>query len=140
MLQPTPLPKHHPIPRKLAVFESQAKALSQERDFYRAPLTTFFHHGVNNVGVEMNASTGSGQDCTGINDGSKNSVLMTYLPDAWNWGAEIFCECEVRYICKDPERDGYLVFYAWHDSGRTKFKDVLLDQLMWVRAVSMLFL
>lgn len=37
----------------------------------------------------MKASTLSGQDCTGVNDGSKNSVLMNYLPDAWNWGAEM---------------------------------------------------
>ena len=83
----------------------------------------------------MKASTGSGQDCTGVNDGSKNSVLMNYIPDAWNWGAEIFCECEVRYVHRNPKGNGYIIFYAWHGDGRDEFKDSFYNQLMWVRAV-----
>jgi hypothetical protein len=37
----------------------------------------------------MHASTGSGNDTTGVNDGSKTTTLVTYLSDAWNWGAEM---------------------------------------------------
>ncbi|KAF2790259.1 FAD/NAD(P)-binding domain-containing protein, partial [Melanomma pulvis-pyrius CBS 109.77] len=140
MFQPTPYPTTSPCPQKLSVFEKQAKTLKQERNFYRAPQTTFFHDGINNAGVEMKASTGSGNDTTGINDGSKNSVLMNYLPDAWNWGAEIFCECEVRYIQKDKKGKGYLVFYAWHGDGREGFGDEFNEQLMWVRARELCFL
>lgn len=136
MLQPTPYPKKLPTPKKLQVLEEQAKTLGLESNFRRVPLTTFFHNGLNNAGVEMKASTGSGQDCTGINDGSKHSVLMNYLPDAWNWGAEIFCECEVRYVCKDQQRGGYIVFFAYHGDGRKNFKDHFYRDLMWVRAVS----
>jgi hypothetical protein len=136
MLQPTPYPEDYPPLRKLQVLEKQAKALGQGANFYRVPQTTFFHDGLNNVGVEMKASTGSGQDSTGVNDGSKHSVLMNYLPDAWNWGAEIFCECEVRYIRKDPRGQGYIVFFAWHEDGRDEFKDDFYNQLLWVRAVS----
>jgi choline dehydrogenase-like flavoprotein len=90
----------------------------------------------------MKASTLSGQDCTGVNDGSKSSVLMNYLPDAWNWGAEIFCECEVRYVKKDPSGKGYLVFYAWHgnDRNRADFKDLFHNELMWVHAKELCFL
>lgn len=123
------------MPKKLSVLEAQAKALGQEENFYRPPQTTFFHNGRNSAGVEMNASTGSGQDCTGVNDGSKNSVLVTYIADAWNWGAEIFCECEVRYIHKEQDQDGYTIFFAWHGDGRGKFEDEFQTQLMWVRAV-----
>ncbi|KAJ6486130.1 hypothetical protein C8R47DRAFT_980022 [Mycena vitilis] len=140
MLQPAPYPDDYPRLKKLDVLEKQAKALSQEGNFYRVPQTTFFRDGLNNAGVEMKASTGSGQDCTGVNDGSKHSVLMNYLPDAWNWGAEIFCECEVRYIRQDPRGDGYLIFFAWHGEGRDAFQDDFYNQLMWVRAKELCFL
>ncbi|KAF7342089.1 FAD/NAD(P)-binding domain-containing protein [Mycena venus] len=140
MLQPTPYPEDYPPLKKLQVLEKQAKALGQGANFYRVPQTTFFHNGLNNVGVEMKASTGSGQDCTGVNDGSKHSVLMNYLPDAWNWGAEIFCECEVRYIRKDPRGKGYIVFFAWHHDGRDAFKDDFYNNLLWVRAKELCFL
>ncbi|KAJ6588572.1 hypothetical protein B0H19DRAFT_923787 [Mycena capillaripes] len=140
MLQPTPYPEDYPPLKKLQVLEKQAKLLGQEQNFYRVPQTTFFHNGLNNVGVEMKASTGSGQDCTGINDGSKHSVLMNYLPDAWNWGAEIFCECEVRYIQKDSRGNGYIIFFAWHVDGRDAFQDDFYHQLMWVRAKELCFL
>ena len=135
MLQPSPYPDTYPTPKKLKVLEKQAAALGQSANFSRVPQTTFFEDATNNVGVDMKASTGSGQDCTGVNDGSKNSVLMNYIPDAWNWGAEIFCECEVRYVHHDPQGNGYIVFYAWHGDGRDKFKDSFYNELMWVRAV-----
>jgi cholesterol oxidase len=45
---------------------------------------------VNHMGVKQEASTLSGQDATGVNDWSKNSTLMNYLPDAWNHGAEMY--------------------------------------------------
>ncbi|KAF2147047.1 uncharacterized protein K452DRAFT_218057 [Aplosporella prunicola CBS 121167] len=140
MLQPTAYPEDYPPLQKLSVLEKQAKALNQGQNFYRVPQTTFFHDGVNNAGVEMKASTGSGQDCTGVNDGSKNSVLMNYIPDAWNWGAEIFCECEVRYIHRDRDGNGYIVFFAWHGDKRQAFKDYFYSDLMWVRAKEFCFL
>ncbi|KAK7513213.1 hypothetical protein IWZ03DRAFT_395927 [Phyllosticta citriasiana] len=140
MLQPSPYPEDYPSLHKLSVLEKQAKALGKEQNFYRVPQTTFFHDGLNVAGVEMKASTGSGQDCTGVNDGSKNSVLMNYIPDAWNWGAEIFCGCEVRYVCCDEERGGYIIFFAWHGGERHKFKDEFYSELKWVRAKELCFL
>ncbi|KAJ7177844.1 hypothetical protein C8R46DRAFT_1212580 [Mycena filopes] len=140
MLQPTPYPQDYPLLNKLSVLEKQAKALGYEENFYRVPQTTFFHNGLNNAGVEMKASTASGQDCTGVNDGSKHSVLMNYLPDAWNWGAEIFCECEVRYVHRDASGSGYIIFFAWHGDGRDAFKEEFYDELMWVRAKELCFL
>lgn len=83
MLLPTQYPLNYPSPKKLEVFKEQAHALGKADRFYRVHQTTFFHNGPNNTGVEMYASTGSGQDCTGVNDGSKNSVLMNYIPDAY---------------------------------------------------------
>jgi hypothetical protein len=153
MLQPTPYPSTEPQLHKLNVFEEQSKALNQHHNFYRPPLTTFFSEGYNAAGVKMNASTGAGNDCTGVNDGSsqlfnekclrdisnrcsgsKNSILMTYLPDAWNWGAEIFCEVDVAYIRPDKTSGHSLVYYTY--LGGEKSKKAKGQELMWVRVVS----
>lgn len=102
------------------------------------PQTTRFHDGPNSTGVYMRGSTLTGMDATGINDGSKSSTLVNYLSDAWNWGAEMFCECEVRYVTKAPDREGYIVWFAWHSEKRGKF-DTLYDDLMWVHAKKFVF-
>ena len=90
MLQPEPYPKDYPSLPKLEMLQRQAKALGFEDKFYRPPQTTRFVDGPNHVGVEMQASTLTGMDTTGVNDGSKNSTLVTYVADAWNWGAEMY--------------------------------------------------
>lgn len=108
--------------------------------FRRVRQTTRFRNGPNSCGVQMSASASTGQDLTGLNDGSKNSTLVTYLADAWNWGADMFCESEVRYIVEAPEGDGYLVCFAWHGGNRGHFKANLHDDLMWVHAKEAVFL
>lgn len=77
---------------KLNALEEQAKRLGEEfqKRFKRAPITTTFKDGLNNMGVYQHKSTLTGQDATGVNDGSKNSTLMNYLPDAWNHGTEMY--------------------------------------------------
>lgn len=85
VLEPVPYPEDFPPLPKLEVFREQARALGQEANFYRVPQTTRFEHGPNSVGVEMSASSLTGMDSTGVNDGSKSSTLVTYLSDAWNW-------------------------------------------------------
>ena len=50
-----------------------------------------------------------------------------------------FCECEVRFVKKHP-KEGYLVFFAWHGSGRDAFKRELHHDLMWVHAKKFVFL
>lgn len=106
----------------------------------KVPQTTRFRNGPNSTGVEMSPSALTGQDATGVNDGSKNSTLVTYLADAWNWGAEMFCECEVRYIKKAEDREGYLIYFAWHGRNRGQFKSNLHGDLMWVHAKKCVFL
>lgn len=142
VLQPEEYPRDWPDLPKLTMLERQARALGYENRFRRAPQTTRFIGGPNSTGVEMYPSALTGMDSTGVNDGSKSSTLVNYLSDAWNWGAEMFCECEVRYIKKhpDPEEDGYLVFFAWHGSNRGAFQDNLYEDLMWVHAKTCVFL
>ena len=90
MLEPSPYPLSYPKLAKLDLLQTQAAVLGWENCFYRPPQTTRFKDGPNSTGVMMRASTGSGMDSTGVNDGSKSSTLVNYLSDAWNWGAEMW--------------------------------------------------
>lgn len=142
MLEPETYPEDWPKLPKLTMLERQAEALGWKENFRRVEQTTRFMNGTNSSGVEMYPSALTGMDSTGMNDGSKSSTLVNYLADAWNWGAEMFCESEVRYIKKhpDPEIGGYLVFFAWHGSKRGAFKDNIYKDLMWVHARKAVFL
>jgi hypothetical protein len=117
------------MPVKLASFEEQARTLGLEDAFYRPPVTTSFRSGVNQAGVRMTKNSGSGNECTGLNDGSKNSVLVTYLADAWAQGAEIFCGMDVKYVKPSQSGKGYIVCYRVL-SGPAQ------GVLQWVKAVS----
>lgn len=78
----------------------------------------------------MRPSSGSGNEGTGLNDGSKNSVLVTYLADAWTWGAEIFCGVNVTHVSKAERDEGHVVYYTLLDSRQNSRCS------MWMRAVS----
>lgn len=142
MLEPEPYPEEWPSLKKMAIFNHQAKVLGLDDKLRRVPLTTRFRSGPNSSGVHMKASTLTGQDTTGVNDGSKTTTLVTYLADAWNWGADMFCKCEVRYIEKvRDDRGGYLIYFAWHGRGRNRFsEDDTYGDLMWVHAKKAVFL
>ena len=143
MLEPECYPDDWPVLPKLELLKKQAESLGMKDKFHKVKQTTRFKNGPNSCGVEMSPSTLTGQDCTGVNDGSKNTTLVTYLADAWNWGAEMFCECEVRYIQKLPPKDkrgGYLIYFAWHGRNRGHFKANLHGDLLWVHAKEAVFL
>jgi hypothetical protein len=136
MLEPSVYPRDKATPRKLRNLEEQFA----REEYYRAPLTTFFKEGRNRTGIELQANTGSGQECTGLNDGSKNSVAVTYLADAWNWGAEVFCGCEVLRVESAGPDDGYIVHFVAHGLGREKFSKQFRVQPFWVKAKEFCFL
>ena len=141
MLDPQKYPEDWPALPKMELLKKQAEYLGMADKFRRVDQTTRFHNGPNSCGVEMAPSARTGQDCTGVNDGSKTTTLVTYLADAWNWGAELFCECEVRYIEKVKDsRGGYIVYFAWHGRNRGHFKANLHGDLMWVHAKKAVFL
>jgi choline dehydrogenase-like flavoprotein len=140
VLEPEEYPEDWPKLPKLDLLKKQADALGLGDKFKRVKQTTRFKNGPNSCGVEMSPSALTGQDTTGVNDGSKNSTLVTYVADAWNWGSELFCECEVRYIEKSKDRDGYIIYFAWHGRNRGHFKANLHGDLMWVHAKKAVFL
>ncbi|KHN98386.1 cholesterol oxidase precursor [Metarhizium album ARSEF 1941] len=141
VLEPTPYPDDWPRLSKVEVFKRQAHMMGLGGRYYKVPQTTRFQPGINSCGVNMLPSTLTGQDTTGVNDGSKTTTLVTYLADAWNWGAEIFCQCEVRHVEKVADgRGGYIVYFAWHGHKRARFKRRLHEDLLWVHAKHAVFL
>ena len=65
-----------------------------------APVVVSFEATVNPAGVEQPACTLCGDCCSGCNVGAKNTVALTYLPDAKAHGAEIFTELTVSHVEK----------------------------------------
>lgn len=105
MLKPVPYPEGFPELAKLDALEKSAAHLKEE--FSRIPICTNFDElegGVNDVGVMQRPCVGCGDCESGCNYHAKNTVLMNYLPDAANHGAEIFTQASVRYVERAAER------------------------------------
>jgi len=75
-----------------------------------APVVVSFDDVVNPAGVSQPACTLCGDCCSGCNVGAKNTIAMTYLPDAKAHGAAIFTELSVAHIAK--EEGGWRVHYV----------------------------
>jgi len=117
MLKPTPYPDHFPQLAKLNAHQQSAARMQE--NFYRLPINVTFDDGVNHVGVHQRACTLCGDCMSGCNYGAKNTVLMNYLPDAKNHGAEIFTRVSVRYLERSNNR--WVVYYQLLESGRENF-------------------
>ena len=65
-----------------------------------AEVVVSFDDTVNPAGVEQPGCTLCGDCCTGCNVGAKNTVAMTYLPDAKHHGAEMYTEVSVHHLEK----------------------------------------
>jgi cholesterol oxidase len=79
-----------------------------------APVVVSFEDIVNPAGVAQPACTLCGDCCSGCNVGAKNTVAMTYLPDAKAHGAEIFTELSVSHLAKGV--GGWRVYFAPSDA------------------------
>jgi cholesterol oxidase len=66
-----------------------------------APVVISFDGITNPAGIEQPACTLCGDCCSGCNVGAKNTVALTYLPDAKAHGAEIFTELTVSHVAKE---------------------------------------
>lgn len=117
MLRPVPYPADAPVLKKLVALERSAAHLGET--FRRPPINVTFRDGINHVGVRQKACVLCGDCVTGCNHGAKNTVLMNYLPDAKNHGAEIFTEVSVRRI--ERRQNGWLVYYQTVGAGREAF-------------------
>jgi cholesterol oxidase len=74
-----------------------------------APVAVSFEATINPAGVAQEACTLCGDCCSGCNVGAKNTISMTYLPDAYAHGAEMFTELTVSHVAK--QRGGWRVTF-----------------------------
>lgn len=72
------------------VLQRQAEAIGLGKQYTTIRQTVAFRDKKNAAGVHLKASKLTGQDSVGLNDGGKNTVLTTYLADAFNFGAEMY--------------------------------------------------
>jgi cholesterol oxidase len=117
MLKPAKYPQSQTPLRKVDALEAAAGRL--EGNFYLPPINVNFKDGVNHVGVYQQACHLCGDCVSGCNYGAKNTLLMNYLPDARNHGAELFTQVKVERV----ERRGgrWLVLFRPVGSGRERF-------------------
>lgn len=66
-------------------------------------ITVNFAERVNAAGISQPACTRCGDCCGGCNVGAKNTVALTYLPDAKRHGAELFTHVKVRHVTKQND-------------------------------------
>lgn len=86
---------------KYRMLEAAGAALGY--DIVAPPVTVSFDPNVNVAGIEQPGCTRCGDCCGGCNVGAKNSVALTYLPDAVHHGAELFTHASVRYLAKGAD-------------------------------------
>ena len=77
---------------------------------------------INPAGVAQAACTRCGDCCGGCNVGAKNTVAMTYLPEAAKHGAEIFTHAKVSHVSKARD-GGWRVHLARLDVSKNGGKD-----------------
>src|SRR4029453_5611838 len=65
-----------------------------------APVTVSFTESVNPAGIAQPGCTLCGDCCGGCNVGAKNTVAVTYLPDAVQHGAQVFTHIQVRHVTR----------------------------------------
>ena len=120
---PAGMPGYPELPKTVAQQQS-ADALGEP--FSYLPINVNFedHTDGNHVGVAQKPCTNCGDCCSGCNVSAKNTTLMNYLPDAVNFGAEIFCEVAVSHL--ERHGDKWLVYYQLLNVGREKFQAPLL--------------
>ena len=120
MLKPTPYPDTYPPLAKTAALAESAASMG--KNFYKPPINVTFEElpgNVNHVGVEQHKCTMCGDCVTGCNYAAKNTTLMNYLPDAYNFGAEIFTQVSVRYLARKD--NVWIVYYQVAGTGSEKF-------------------
>ncbi|HRK17555.1 MAG TPA: GMC family oxidoreductase [Hyphomicrobiaceae bacterium] len=119
-LRPMQGPRAHEMTKFKALAET-SKALGVPP--VKAPVAVAFAETVNPAGIAQPACTNCGDCVGGCNVGAKNTVALTYLPEARRHGAEIFTEAKVQFVERlasgdwcvtverlDGARDGALVF------------------------------
>ena len=99
-LRPSPHPRAGGFEKYRAIAGAAETMGCQMRN---TPVAVSFEDNVNPAGLHQPACTSCGDCCSGCNVGAKNTVAVTYLPDAVRHSAELFTEIKVQRITKRPD-------------------------------------
>ncbi len=99
MLAPQRLPDRGIALAKVSALEASARELPGSR-FSHPPINVTFDEQANAAGIHQPGCNFCGDCVAGCNVGSKNTVLMNYLPDAVGHGAKIFTEVSVHHLSR----------------------------------------
>jgi cholesterol oxidase len=95
-------PKRHDNPSDFTKYRAlEAASACFGQPPVPAPVVISFDQTRNPAGIDQPACTLCGDCCSGCNVGAKNTVALTYLPDAKAHGAEIFTELTVSHVAKE---------------------------------------
>lgn len=120
MLRPNPYPETngYPVLKKTEAMRKSAERMAA--DFRLLDINvTFDDRADNHVGISQPKCTNCGDCVTGCNVGAKNTTAMNYLPDAFNHGADIFTEINVRYV--EKSNGAWKVYFNPLNTGREVF-------------------
>ncbi len=96
-LRPSPHPRAPEFEKYQAISGAAETMGCQMRN---TPVAVSFEDSINPAGLAQPACTSCGDCCSGCNVGAKNTVALTYLPDAVRYGAELFTEVTVQRVSK----------------------------------------
>jgi len=92
-----------PGPERFAKFAGMRRAAEASGRSVQLPAMTISHRpGPNAAGVMQYACRHCGDCWSGCNVGAKNTVAITYIADALDYGAAVFCESRAQSISKTP--------------------------------------
>lgn len=125
MLRPSAYPagkSGYPELAKSKAMQTSADKMNQP--FRYTDINVTFKDGVNHVGVEQKKCINCGDCVTGCNHSAKNTLIMNYLPDAVNNGADIFCNINVNHV--ERHNDCWVTYFDVFGNDRDKFKAPLM--------------
>ncbi len=97
-------PNAHPRSAEMTKFRTFDKAARDTGRFaVHTPVAVSFSEGTSAGGVAQSACTLCGDCCGGCNVGAKNTIALTYLPDAARHGAELYTHAAVRHLSRDGQ-------------------------------------
>jgi len=109
---------------KFRALATASPALGQPPEAARTVVS--FAANTNPAGVAQPACTRCGDCCGGCNVGAKNTVALTYLPDAVNHRAEIFTQVRVEHVARTGAA-GWRVFFRPSGEAKSPLSDVSAD-------------
>jgi cholesterol oxidase len=96
MLSPKRYPGAHLL--KYEALKRSAAGLNETANVFHPPINVTFESRLNEAGIHQPKCDGCGDCVSGCNVGAKNTLMMNYLPDAKNHGAELFCRVNVTHL------------------------------------------